>query len=69
MDPHRPVAAILSELAMLRHELAERAAFEEAIGLAFQERTGEELADGGEYTEADADRAMEILRLYPAAGA
>lgn len=69
MDPHRPIAAILSELNFLRRELAERLAFEEAIGLAYFERTGEELAPGGEYSTADIARAEEILLLYPAAGA
>src|ERR1019366_9263218 len=40
-------------------------AWDAAIGLAYEERTGQELQPGEAFTETDAARAMEILKLYP----
>jgi hypothetical protein len=65
MDGHRPISSIRKEIALLGRELAERIAFDEALVLAHEERTGEPLADGEEYSRADRDRAAEILELYP----
>jgi hypothetical protein len=56
---------IRREMGYLARELAEALAFEEAISLAYKERTGMELQEGGVYLDDDIERAEEILRLYP----
>jgi hypothetical protein len=40
-------------------------ALESAIDIAFKERTGRELQPDEEFTREDADRAEEIVRLFP----
>lgn len=40
-------------------------AWNEAVSLAFLERTGQDLEPGEAFTETDANRALEILKLYP----
>jgi hypothetical protein len=65
MDEHRPISSIRKEMELLARELAERIAFDEAIALAYRERTGEELEAGGAYMRVDRDRALEIIELYP----
>lgn len=42
---------------------------DDAVGLAYKERTGLELGDGEPYTPADAERADEIILMFPKAGA
>jgi hypothetical protein len=62
---YRPIPAIQNELRLLAQELSEALVFQEAIGMAYAERVGEELEPGGEYTVADRARAEEIMLLYP----
>jgi hypothetical protein len=69
MHGYRPIRAIENEIRYLQQELAEALAFAAAIKLAYAERTGVELQDGGEYLEVDVERAHEIVLLFPAPGA
>jgi hypothetical protein len=59
----------LTTLESLGNQLGRFLAFQEAIGLAVEERTGAPAPDECSYTAADFDRAEEILALYPPAGA
>jgi hypothetical protein len=43
-------------------------AWNEAVGLAFEERTGKPLGDGEPYTPEDAKRADEIILLFSKVG-
>jgi hypothetical protein len=44
-------------------------AWSEAVVLAFEERVGREMEHGESYSAEDAQRASEIVRLFPLAGA
>ena len=59
------VAAVETELAEITNEINRLIVFDDAVSLAYQERTGEELQRGEWYSAKDAGRASEILNLYP----
>jgi hypothetical protein len=68
-----PRAACQQQLLLLRRhadklsaELERALVWDEAISLAFRERTGLELMREEEYSAVDAKRAAEIMQLYPA---
>ena len=60
-QPPESLATPESRVALLGRFLA----FQEALGLAIEERTGRPAPDESEYTAADEARAEEILLLYP----
>jgi hypothetical protein len=59
------LAAIHSELAEIDSEIERLIVFDDAVSMAYTERTGLELRPGEPYTAKDAERADEILALYP----
>jgi hypothetical protein len=59
------VAALQTELAEIQHEVERLLVFDEAVSMAHRERTGEELQPGDSYTAKDAERAEEIMSLFP----
>jgi hypothetical protein len=65
---HQRVAAIRSELAEIEIEIERLLLSNEAVSMAYKERTGEVLQPGEWYTAKDAARADVILNLYPWSG-
>jgi hypothetical protein len=61
-DLRRRAAALATDL---EHVIA----WDSAVSMAFEERTGRELRPGEHYTRADAARADEIMLLFPRGGA
>lgn len=59
------VQARLDEITELMRQVQAAVAWQDAAGLAYQERTGMEPADGQEFTAADAERADAIMAYYP----
>jgi hypothetical protein len=55
--------------AALGSDIEHLLAWDTAVGVAYQERTGLELQDGEPYTPADAARADELILMYPKSGA
>jgi hypothetical protein len=46
-------------------DLATCIAWDSAVSLAYKERTGQELGEGQSYSPADAERADEIILMFP----
>jgi hypothetical protein len=55
--------------ATIAEDLAFIDAWNDAVGMAYEERTGVALGDGEKYSVDDAERADEIMKLFPSAGA
>jgi hypothetical protein len=72
-DDRNPIRAIIADLRngakSMGYEIERLLAWDSAVSLAFQERTGRELGPGEPYTVTDRKRAAEILALYPRSGA
>lgn len=62
---HQRLAPIQSELAEMSSEIERLLVWDDAVTLAYRERTGEELQPGEPYTTKDSVRADEIFTMYP----
>lgn len=63
--PEARVQSVRKRLASLAQDIEQLIVWDEAISLAYAERTGRELRRGEKYSAEDALRAEEIMRLYP----
>jgi hypothetical protein len=69
IDDRNPIREILADLRSgvnsMGDEIERLLAWDSAVSLAFEERTGRELGPGEAYTVTDRKRADEIMTMYP----
>jgi hypothetical protein len=68
-SPMKPLRDARRALRSLTDAIELALVWDDAVGLAYKERTGLELGDGEPYTPADAKRADEIILMFPRLGA
>ena len=68
-SPSKPLHDARRALRALTNSIHLALLWDEAVGMAFKERTGQELGEGDPYTAADALRADEIILMFPKQGA
>jgi hypothetical protein len=67
-SPMRPLRDARRALRSLSSAIELALVWDEAVGMAFEERTGQQLREGEAYTPEDAKRADAIVLLFPRSG-